>query len=687
MFEKLPKIFFGGDYNPDQWDENVWEEDIKLMKILRANTVTLPVFSWAKLQPSEDIFNFSWLDRVAGLLCKNDIFIIMATPTAAQPAWMSKKYPEMLVTDVEGHKHKHGGRSNFCPNNLDYRRLSRLIAEKMAMRYKDLPNLIMWHVNNEYRSYCYCENCAEAFRIWLKKCYGSLEELNKCWYTNFWGHTYYSWEEIEPPSYLTELLPGRLGERDRAIFQGMVIDYNRFMSDSILDCYRNEADVIRKYTPNIPITTNFMGSHKPLDYFRWAKYIDIISWDNYPTNDIPVSNTAMSHDLMRGLKNGQPFLLMEQATNQVNWQPYSALKRPGVMRLLSYQAIAHGGDSILFFQWRQSRGACEKYHSAMVPHASHENTRVGRELAKLGQELEKLGDKIVGSGTNSKVAIMFDWSNWWAVEYSCGPSIDLKYINQVEKYYKALYDLNIPVDIINPSGDLSKYDIVIAPVLYMVKENVAESIEKFVYGGGTFITTFFSGMVDENDLVILGGYPGAFRKVLGLWVEEIDALYPDMSNKIVMKEKFSELKGEYDCKLICDIAHTEGAKTLAIFDKDYYTGYPSLTENSYGKGKAIYVATDPEDDFIRDLMKHYCNEKALRSFIEPQKGVEITQRVKVDKTFTFILNHNSEKVTLTLPEGKYNSLLNGDVVSGKITILPKEVCILENSKSYKLYGK
>jgi beta-galactosidase len=678
MNKKLNVIYYGADYNPDQWDEDLWEEDIKLMKVFRVNVVTLPIFSWAKLQLSEDIFDFSWLDRVVNLLRKNNIFIIMATPTAAQPAWMSKKYPEMLIVDVEGRKHRHGGRANFCPNSLDYRRLSRLIAEKMAMRYKDLPNLLMWHVNNEYGNYCYCNTCADAFRIWLKKSYGSLEELKKSWYTNFWGHTYYNWEEIEPPSHLTELLPDQLGDRDGTNFQGIAIDYNRFMSDSILDCYCNEADVIRKYTPNIPIITNFMGTFKPLDYFKWAEYIDIISWDNYPSNKDPVSNIAMRHDLMRGLKDGQPFLLMEQTPNQQNWQSYNALKRPGIMRLLSYQTIAHGGDAILFFQWRQSRGACEKYHAAIVPHVGHENTRTGRELTELGQELEKLEDKIVGSRIMSRVAVILDWQNWWAVEYSSGPSVDLKYINQVEKYYKAFYDLNIPVDMINPSDDLSKYDIVVAPILYMVKEDMARVIEKFVYDGGTFITTFFSGIVDENDLVILGGYPGAFRKVLDLWVEETDALYPNVRNKIVMKGKFSELKREYECRLICDVIHTEGAKTLATFGKDYYTGYPSLTENSYGKGKAIYVATDPEDNFIRGLMKHYCDEKTLHSFLEPQEGVEITQRVKDDKTFTFILNHNSEKVTLTLPEGKYSSLLNGEVVSGEVTILPKEVCILEN---------
>jgi len=680
MFEKFPKMFYGGDYNPDQWDEDVWKEDIKLMKVFRVNVVTLPVFSWAKLQPSEDSFNFSWLDRIIDLLYKNNVYFIMATPTAAPPAWMSRKYPEILVTDVAGHKHKHGGRANFCPNNPDYRRLSSLIAEKMAIRYKDHPGLLLWHINNEYGTYCYCDTCADAFRIWLKKCYGNLEELNKFWYTSFWGHTYYDWEEIEPPSYLTELLPGQLGDRDGTNFQGIAVDYNRFMSDSILSCYLNEANVIRKYTPNIPITTNFMGTFKPLDYFKWTRHIDIISWDNYPSNKDPVSNIAMRHDLMRGLKQGKPFLLMEQTPNQQSWQPCNATKRPGVLRLLSYQAIAHGGDSILFFQWRQSRGACEKYHAAIVPHVGHNNTRIGRELIQLGRELEKLDNRIIGSCIVSKVAILFDWPNWWAVEYSNGPSVDLKYVNQIEKYYKAFYDLNIPVDMINLIDDLSKYDIVIAPVLYMVKENVTEKIEKFVDAGGIFITTFFSGIVDENDLVILGGYPGAFKKMLGLWVEETDALSPDMRNKIIIKKKFSEFSQEkYDCGLMCDVVHTEGAETLATFGEDYYAGFPSLTENSYGKGRAIYVATDPEENFIEGLMKHYCNEKALNSFLEPQEGVEITQRVKDNKTFTFILSHNTKEVVLTLPKGNYRDLLNGKVFSGEIVAAPKEVYILESS--------
>lgn len=677
ILNKLNKIFYGADYNPDQWDEDTWKEDIRQMKIHGVNVVTLPVFSWAKLQPSEEEFDFSWLDKIIDMLYENGIYINMATPTAAQPAWMSRKYKEILPTDIYGRKRKHGGRTNFCPNSLNYRRLSRKIADKMAEHYKDHPALVLWHINNEYGTYCYCDTCAKAFRIWLKEKYKTLDELNKRWNTSFWGHTYYEWDEIEIPSALNEILPGRLGGRDGTNFQGMAVDYRRFMSDSILDCFRNEAEVIKKHTPNIPITTNIWGVAPHLDLFKWAKYCDIASWDNYPSNKEDPSVIAFRHDVIRGLKNGKPFLLMEQTPNQQNWQNYNALKRPGVMALLSYQSVAHGADGVMFFQWRQSIGACEKYHAAMVPHAGHENTRIGRELTKLGKELSKLQDKILDSRIEAKVAIIMDWSNWWAVEYSSGPSIDLTYFEQVQKYYKAFYELNIPVDIIEPSGDLSKYDIVIAPVLYMVEEKVKNNIEKFVDGGGTFITTFFSGIIDENDLVILGGYPGAFRKLLGIWVEETDALFSDMSNEIILNNKINGKKKSYECKLICDVIHLEGAEELAQFGKDYYKGYASITENKYGKGKAVYVATEPEEELIELLIKHYCDEKSIKGILKSKDGIEVTKRTKEDKNYIFILNHNNYDTDIDLGESEYLDLLSGRRLHSKVDIKGKGVYILE----------
>lgn len=677
MNHKLPAFFYGGDYNPDQWPDEIQEEDIRQMKVHHVNAVTLPVFSWAKLQPSEEEFDFLWLDRILDKLYQNGIFFILATPTAAQPAWMSKRYPDILPVDLHGRKRKHGGRTNFCPNSPSYRKFSKLIAEKMAQRYGKHPGLLMWHINNEYGSYCYCDRCSTAFQEWLKARYGTIEELNRKWNTAFWSHTYYEWDEIEAPSALNEILPGRLGGRDGTNFQGMAIDYRRFMSDSILECFRNEVEAVKQYTPEIPVTTNIWGIAPALDLYEWNKYTDVASWDNYPSNKDHPADIAMRHDIIRGLKGGLPFLLMEQTPNQQNWQDYNALKRPGVMRLQSYQAVAHGADGIMFFQWRQSIGACEKYHAAMVPHVGHENTRIGRELTQLGTELHGLQDKVLGARINAEVAILLDWPNWWAVEYSSGPSIDLKYMEQIQKYYRVLYDMNIPVDFVQPTGDLTKYKMVIAPVLYMVETKAIKNIEQFVQDGGIFITTFFSGIVDENDLVILGGYPGAFRKLLGIWVEETDALFPDMRNEMVVSEEAAGLNGRYACRLICDVVHLEGARALATFGKDYYAGYPCITENTYDKGKAIYIASEPEDELLKGIIRNYCKQSNVEIPFQTPEGIEVTQRKKGDKTFTFILNHNDSAEQVLLPDGEYKELLGGQTVRGNITIPSKGVFILE----------
>lgn len=672
-------ILYGGDYNPDQWPPEMVADDLRLMKTLGVNTVTLPVFAWARLQPAEDHYDFGWLDEIMERLAAAGIGVILATPTAAQPAWLSRAYPDVLPVDRWGHRRHHGARTNFCPNSPHYRHFAAGIAGRLAERYRDHPTLRLWHVNNEYGTYCYCDQCAAAFRRWLQARYGSLEELNRRWYTAFWGHTFYDWEEIEPVSYLTELLPGALGDRDGTTNQGMALDYCRFMSDSLLDCFRAEAAAIRAWTPDVPITTNLMGAFKPLDYFAWASELDVVAWDSYPANADPVSLTAARHDLMRGLKGGQPFLLMEQTPNQQNWQPYNALKRPGVMRLWSYQALAHGADAVLFFQWRQSQGACEKYHAAMVAHAGHLETRIGRELQQLGAELQQLGDAFLGARIEARIALIFDWPNWWAVEYSSGPSIALHYAQTIGQYYQALYEANLPVDIISPEMDFTGYDIVIAPLLYLVPEAVAQRVEAFVAAGGTFITTCFSGLVDENDRVYLGGYPGAFRRVLGLWVEETDALYPEQQNEVVCPpEAGADLAGRYRCGLLCDVVHPEGAQVLATFGQDYYAGQPALTEHRFGAGCAVYVATVPEPALLRRLLSRYTGRHGLRPPLVAPAGVEVTQRRKAGRTFTFILNHNTEAVTVPLPAGTYLELLSGTPVTGEIALTGRDVCILQS---------
>lgn len=669
----IRKIPFGGDYNPEQWPEEIWEEDMRLFALAGIDCVTLNVFSWARLQPKEDTYQFGQLDKIFDLVEANGLHVILATSTAACPAWMARKYPEILRTEFNGMERRFGGRHNACPNSPVYRTFSAALAGELAKRYGKRKSLIAWHINNEYGGDCYCENCQKAFRQWLKERYKTLDALNTAWNTSFWGHTFYDWEEIVVPNLLSEHF-----EEERTMFQGISLDYKRFCSDSLLAAYLGEREQIRQITPDIPVTTNLMGFYKGLDYRRWAPYMDFISWDDYPANDTPAAANAMAHDLMRGLKGGQPFALMEQTPSVTNWLPYNALKRPGVMRLFSYQALAHGSDTVLFFQMRRSIGACEKYHGAVIDHVGHEHTRVFREVSQLGKELSLLGDVFMGTRVPARAAILMDWDNWWALEYSAGPSCDLKYLDELELYYTAFYELGIPVDIISPDAPLSDYKLVAAPLLYMVKEGCDQNLEQYVAAGGTLIGTYFSGIVDEHDLVVLGGYPGKLRRLFGIWVEESDALPGEARNSFTWNGVC------YEARLLCDLLHTEQAESLACYGSDFYAGMPALTVNTYGKGEAFYVATRSEPRFYRDLVRHLAEKTGIEPVLRSIDGVEVCERRDAHSRFLFFLNHKDESAELVM-EQEGRSLLDGTChpAGGAISLPPKGVMIYQIQSQLK----
>jgi beta-galactosidase len=663
----FPAILHGGDYNPEQWPESVWDDDVRLMQEAHVNVATVPVFGWVHLQTDEETYTFEWLDRVLDKLHAGGIRACLATATASVPAWMDQKYPDILRVDRDGVKQKHGGRHTFCPNSANFRRLSTALARKMAERYKDHPALTVWHVSNEYGNYCYCDTCAAEFRGWLKERYGSLDELNRRWYTSFWGHTYTDWSQIETPT-----------TNGEGSMQSLFIDYDRFQSDSILACYVAEARVLREVTPQIPITTNMMGAFKPLDYQKWAKELDIVSWDSYPRKYATPADIAFPHALMRGLKDGQPFMLMEQTPSQQNWQAQNALKRPGVLRLWSFQAMAHGADTVMYFQWRRSRGGTEKYHGAVVEHVGTSEPRVFKEVAALGEELERLSTRTLGGRVKAEAAILFDWDNWRAVEYSSGPSVDLRYVPQCLSYFAALQRMCIPTDVVSPSADLSRYKLVIAPVLYMVKPGVAENIEKFVDRGGSFLTTFFSGIVDETDLVYLGGYPGPLRRLLGIWSEEIDALAREDTNQVVFGRAYGALNGQYVCNLLCDRIHAEGAQVIATYGSDFYAGAPALTVNHFGKGRAYYLATALEEKGLSDLIRALTEEAGIASVLPgAPAGVEAMPRISPSgETLLYILNHNNEPADTPLPAGSFTDLLSSKPCKDKLTLPSYGVAIL-----------
>lgn len=664
---RVQKILYGGDYNPEQWPEETWAEDMRLLKLAHIDVVTLNVFSWASLQSDDDVYHFDKLDKIMNLVRENGMKVCLATATGAHPAWMARKYPDILRTEFNGMKRKFGSRHNSCPNSPTYYKFAKALATKLAERYKDYDNVVAWHISNEYGGECYCENCEKKFREWLKEKYQTIDAVNQAWDTAFWGHTFYDFDDIVAPNMLSEHF-----EYNRTTFQGISLDYKRFNSESILNCFRLEYDVIHAITPDIPITTNLMGTYQPLDYQMWAKYMDFISWDNYPSYNAMLEDTALRHDLMRGLKQGKPFALMEQTPSVTNWHPYNALKRPGVMRLWSYQAVAHGADTVMFFQMKRSIGACEKYHGAVIDHAGHENTRVFREITELGAELDKIGSLTLGARTNSKAAIVFDWDNWWATDYSAGPSVNLHYCDEIFNYYKVFNNLNIPVDFISVEDDLSQYDLVIAPILYMIKPDYDEKIRTFVKAGGRFVTTFFSGYVDEHDLVTVGGYPGKLRDILGIWVEEEDALPEDAANSFTYNGK------KYPAKLICDLLHTEGAKALCSYEQDFYAGMPTLTCNSFGNGKAYYVATRSNAEFYRSFIGEICKEIGIRPIINTPDSVEVTKRANANGTFLFFLNHDSESHNITLNCDGIDILSDTTYKTGDILLLAaKDVVILQ----------
>lgn len=659
---RAPFLWHGGDYNPEQWPRATWDEDIQLMQQCHFEVATVGVFSWVSLQPEEERFTFEWLDTILEKLTAAGRKVCLATPTAAQPAWMSQRYPTILRADASGQRRHHGWRGNYCPTSPDYRRFATQIARKLAERYHGHPALVAWHISNEYGGACYCETCAAAFRAWLKQRYASLDELNQKWWTPFWSHTYTDWFQIEPP-YAN-------GEQS---IHAQVIDYRRFQSEMMLECYKSERDAVRAFSPDIPITTNMMGTYPELDYRVWAKEVDMVSWDCYPGPFDSPADIAFLHDLNRGLRDGQPFMLMEQTPSSQNWQEYNALKRPGVLRLWSYLAVAHGADTVMYFQWRRGRGSFEKMHGAVVEHSGSSETRVFREVQQLGTELARLKDRTLGGVTPAEVAVLFDWNNWWAIDSSSGPLRDKRYVPTVRLHYAAFWQQNVPVDIVFSDSDFSRYRILVAPMLYMLKPGVAERAAAFVKNGGTFVTTYFSGIADECDLAFENGYPGPLREVLGVWNEEIDALYPEQKNSIV----FADGSGTYTCGRLCALTHCEGASTLATYGDDFYAGTPVLTRHKFGAGQAYYLGSEPEPRFLSDFYARLLAEQKIQPILHTPEGIEATVRQTRRGTLLFVLNHLATRAQVILPEHKrYQNLLREEEVSQTLQLAGYDVAIL-----------
>lgn len=679
---KIPRFLHGADYNPDQWLKypEVLEEDIRLMKLANCNVMSVGIFSWAALEPDEGVFTFDWLDRVLDVFSRNGIYAFLATPSGARPAWMSQKYPEVLRVNANRVRNLHGLRHNHCYTSPVYREKVATINRKLAERYAHHPAVIGWHISNEYGGDCHCDYCQEAFREWLKRKYGTLDQLNHAWWTAFWSHTFTDWSQIESPA-----------PHGEHMIHAMNLDWKRFVTDQTVDFCRHEIAPLRAVNPDLPVTTNFMETFEGLNYWRFADLLDVISWDAYPTWHDSEDETeqavlfAFNHDMYRSMKDGKPFMLMESTPSMTNWQPVSKIKRPGMHLLSSLQAVAHGSDTVQYFQWRQSRGASEKFHGAVISHSGHEHTRVFRDVAELGNILSKLTE-IIGTSVQPEVAIIFDWENRWAINDAQGPrNKGIYYEKTVRQYYRAFWEQGISVDVVNMDCDFSKYKLVVAPMLYMVRPGVGEKIECFVKNGGTFVTTYWSGIVDENDLCFLGGFPGPLRKTLGIWSEEIDALHDHDTNEIVFVEDNAlGLSGVYKVHELCDLIHLEGAEALAFYKQDFYAGRPALTVNQFGKGKAYYIASRNKEPFYRDFFRKLAKEASIQRIIDTDLPYGVTAQLRTDGEYdyVFLLNFSKQEQMIDLKGEEYIDLIKGVAVPSLLHLPVYGVLILKRKSRY-----
>ncbi|GAB2920100.1 beta-galactosidase [Streptomyces mayteni] len=624
------RVLFGGDYNPEQWSPEVWREDVRLMKEAGVNLATVGVFSWATLEPRPGARNFGWLDTVLGLLHDAGVGVALATPTASPPPWLGARHPETLPRDETGAVVWYGSRNQFCASSPVYREHAARITEDLAARYGDHPALRVWHINNEYCTPCWCDETARHFRRWLRDRHGGLDALNEAWGTAFWSQRYDSWDEIIPPrraQYLNN--PAQL------------LDFRRFTSDALLECFTAERDIVATHSPHVPVTTNFMPLFAGQDGWRWAAEEDIVSVDIYPepaaTFEEPAgpAHGALVQDLTRSQARG-PWMLMEQAASAVNFRQVNVVKPEGTTRLWSLQAVARGADAVCFFQWRQSRQGSEKFHSAMLPHAG-ERSRGFRRIAALGAELGALAPA-VGTTVPADIAILHDWPAWWASGQPGRPSAELDHAALLARWHHALWRRNLTTDLAHPEADLDRYRMVVIPQLYLLSDAALDNLAAWTHAGGTLVCGFFTGVADADDRIREGGVDARLRRVLGL--ATVHEWCPLPSGSAV------RLDDGTAGTLWSEDLEPADAETVAAYAEGELAGRPAITRARHGAGSAWYLSTLPEPAALADLLAAAAATAGVAPVLPAlPEGVEAVRRGPL----LFLLNHRAEGVTARLP--------------------------------------
>ncbi|MFC6254134.1 beta-galactosidase [Secundilactobacillus hailunensis] len=661
---KLNELLHGGDYNPDQWLDHpeVIDKDFKLFEEADINTVTLAVFAWSKLEPTEGKYHFEWLDNIFDRVEAHNGHVILSTPSGARPRWLAEKYPEVLRVNSKGERALFGERHNHCYTSSIYREKVQQINRKLAERYGNRKGLLMWHISNEFGGECHCDLCQEAFREWLKNKYQTLDNLNHAYWSGFWSHNYTDWMQVHSPS--------PLGDQT---FIGLNLDWKRFVTERTISFFDAEIEPLRELTPDVPVTTNFMGGNPPeshifydLDYQEFAKHVDVVSWDSYPnwandyqsTKDLGMK-TGLMNDVMRSLKH-QNYLIMESTPTQVNWHPYNRSKRPGMHEMGSLQQIAHGADSVLYFQLHQARGASEMYHGAVITHNMSNQTRGFQDVKQVGRDLVQLKNVSQTSRQSAKVAIVFDYDNMWALDDARNyANKTKKYWRTIQEQYRYFWEHDIPVEIISVEDDLTPYKLVIDPMHFMMSTKFAEKLQQYVTGGGHLVGTYITGMVDKNFLAYLGGWPKALHETYGIEFSETDTLYPSQHNHIKYQNQSFEVS-DY-----CDLFTVETAKTLAIYQDDFYANYPAITVNDLGDGQAYYLGARTGNDLLSNFYDRLVKQLDLVNTMPISKQsstINIQIRENDTTRYYFVINYSHEGGKMLLTK-KLKNEFSGEVAN------------------------
>ncbi|MEV1178660.1 beta-galactosidase [Nonomuraea sp. NPDC049784] len=664
---RLGGFAFGGDYNPEQWDPAVWREDVRLMREAGVNVVSLGVFAWASLEPEPGKYEFAWMDEIMDLLHENGISVNLATPTAAPPVWLTQLHPEVFPIMADGERFGFGNRLHYDPSSPIYREYAANITTKLAERYSFHPALAMWHISNEYGPTAHNEAASVNFRRWLQRRYGDLETLNEAWTTRFWSQHYTDWDQIEVPHIpRTWMNPARR------------LDFKRFSSDALLECYIAERDIVRSFRDDIPVLTNFMRFFKHADYWKWAPEEDAVALDIYPNPadaDSHVS-AAFQFDLFRSLKGGQPWLLMEQAASAVSQWSLNIVKEPGRMRLGSLQAVSRAADSVMYFQWRASRGGQERFHSAMLPH-SGPDSRTFREVVDLGREMKLLAPA-AGTTSRAEVAILFDWDGWWGLEETAGlPRQDFSYADTVMRHYWPLWSQHFPVDVVSSGSSLEGYKVLVVPNAYLIDDEGVRRITEFARDGGTVIMSFFSGVVDDCNRVRPDGYPGAFRQLIGA---KIDEYWPARPHEVFSVE-FADGRRATSTWWRDDI-HLETGTALATYGDGLLAGRAAVVENRFGAGRVVYFATLLEQAAFDSELVAAVEAAGVRTpFPGVPAHVECAVRGDAEHEYVFLLNHSGEESASVPFEGEGTDLLTGERVSGPVDLAPLGAVVIQRARA------